>query len=137
VEASGLGCRRLLVRVITIVPRHSNPNLAHLSSREIQSKRLILRDNITVSAAQDRLTSQMPLTEKVAFADKVVDNSAGVIELERQVAELATYLRAKAGWSWRISWLLPPVGLIFAAWSLASRALLRHVGNKRASNKRV
>jgi dephospho-CoA kinase len=106
---------------------------ARLSSRELQLQRLILRDNITVSAAQDMLAAQMPLSEKVAFADKVVDNSAGVIELEHQVAVLAASLRAKAGWSWRISWLLPPIGIIFAAWSLASRALLRYLGDRRAN----
>ncbi|KIM31836.1 hypothetical protein M408DRAFT_327250 [Serendipita vermifera MAFF 305830] len=105
-------------------------------SREIQTKRLIDRDNITVSAAQDRLSSQMALTDKVGYADKVIDNSSGVIELERQVAELAASLRAKAGWSWRLAWLVPPAGVLLAIWSLASRALLRYIGNKRAARSR-
>ena len=117
-----------------VILQVSRSDLSDTSSREIQLQRLILRDNITVSAAQDMVASQMPLSEKVAFADKVVDNSAGVVELEHQVAVLAASLRAKAGWSWRISWLLPPIGIILAAWNLASRTLLRYLGDRRANS---
>jgi len=112
---------------------HMNMHLTIFhSSRELQLKRLVERDNITLTAAQDRVASQMAIADKVAYADKVLDNSAGVVELERQVSELATSLRAKAGWSWRLNWIFPPLGLVFAAWSLGSRAIYRTVGSKKA-----
>jgi dephospho-CoA kinase len=88
------------------------------------------RDNITLTAAQDRVASQMAIDEKITYADKVLDNSAGVVELERQVAELATSLTNRAGWSWRLCWIFPPLGLVLAAWSLGTRALYRSVGSK-------
>lgn len=118
-----MGGRYLLVRLHITSFCHILTRL--YSSKELQLKRLMERDNISLTAAQDRMASQMPIKEKVTYADKVLDNSSGVVELERQVADLAASLRAKAGWTWRLSWLFPPLGLVFAAWSLASRALFR------------
>jgi dephospho-CoA kinase len=88
------------------------------------------RDNIRLTAAQDRVASQMAISEKIAYADKILDNSAGVVELERLVTELATSLRAKAGWSWRLCWIFPPLGLVLGGWSLGTRAIYRSVGSK-------
>ncbi|KAG8824620.1 hypothetical protein FRC19_001406 [Serendipita sp. 401] len=103
-------------------------------SKEIQLRRLMDRDGIPVSAAQDRIASQMLLSDKVEYADRIIDNSSGLVELERQVDELAASLRAKAGWSWRLSWLFPPWGLVLALWKLSLRALVRHVSGSGTVN---
>lgn len=105
------------------------------SSRELQQKRLMDRDQIPLSAAQDRLNSQMPLGDKIYYADKVVDNSAGLAELEAQVTTLAITLRSQAGWSWRISWLFPPWGLVSAGLTLARRAIGRTVDQWRGRGR--
>src|SRR5579871_3488219 len=83
------------------------------------------RDKLPLTAAQDRLNAQMPLTDKIYYADKVVDNSAGLAELEAQVTTLAITLGSEAGWTWRVSWLFPPWGLFSAGLALARRALRR------------
>ena len=77
----------------------------------------------------------MPMSDKVVYADKVIDNSAGLAELERQVSDLATSLRAKAGWTWRLSWLFPPAGALFALYSLLARALFRRLAKKPAKGR--
>ncbi|KAG8834675.1 hypothetical protein FRC17_007760 [Serendipita sp. 399] len=96
-------------------------------SKDIQLQRLMNRDGSAVTAAQDRIASQMLLSDKVQYADRIIDNSSGLVELERQIDELAAALRAKAGWSWRLSWLFPPWGIVAALWSLSIRALVRHI----------
>jgi dephospho-CoA kinase len=88
------------------------------------------RDKIPVTSAQDRLAAQMPLKEKVAYADRILDNSAGHTELKQQVGELVKSLQGEAGWTWRLSWLVPPVGLLFAGWCLIRRALVRYLRSK-------
>ena len=58
-------------------------------SPETQLKRLIERNNLTEQLARDRIASQMPLSEKKARADVVIDND-GDIE--------ATYAQIDAAW---------------------------------------
>ena len=43
---------------------------------EMQRARLMARDGIEETAAEQRLAAQLPLSEKVAVADFVIDNSA-------------------------------------------------------------
>jgi dephospho-CoA kinase len=45
------------------------------ADREQQIQRLVLRDKFTREQALARITSQMPLAEKRAYADYVIDNS--------------------------------------------------------------
>jgi len=83
-------------------------------SPEIQLQRLMARDRSSREAATGRLNAQLPIGEKVDYADIVIDNSGSLQELEGQIKSLITKLRRKAGWSWRISWLIPPWGLLSA-----------------------
>ena len=61
-----------------------------------QVERLQLRNGLDAQAALERVRAQMPLSEKVKFADRVVDNRGDLDELEGQVAELALWLRKKS-----------------------------------------
>ena len=79
------------------------------------------RDGYSREDAYARVKSQMSISEKVSYADIVVDNSATRNELEAHVQSLIHELDAAVGWTWRISWLLPPVGLFSAAWILLRR----------------
>ena len=88
-------------------------------------QRLIMRDNLTQMAAQDRLTAQVPLIDKVEYADRVIENSGGLQELACQVDTVVAALRRKAGWSWWFSWWFPPLGVVMAIWRIMERNM-RH-----------
>lgn len=52
---------------------------------EIQAKRLMERDGISREMAQSILAAQLPIEEKKAYADFIVDNSGPLDETKRQV----------------------------------------------------
>ena len=54
-------------------------------SAEQQIKRMIERDRLSLEQAQSRINSQLPLAEKVARADVVLDNSSTPEALLKQV----------------------------------------------------
>ncbi|MBU6429571.1 MAG: dephospho-CoA kinase [Cyanobacteria bacterium REEB65] len=54
-------------------------------SQQAQLARLMGRDRIDRSAAELRLAAQMPLEQKVARADRVIDNDGSLADLERSV----------------------------------------------------
>ncbi|MEB3179387.1 MAG: dephospho-CoA kinase [Nostocaceae cyanobacterium] len=56
-----------------------------ICSEQQQLKRLIQRNNLTLEAAQARINSQLPLAEKVARANVVLDNSSSLEMLLKQV----------------------------------------------------
>jgi len=88
-------------------------------SPEIQLQRLMARDGSSRENALARLNAQLPIAEKVQYADFVVDNSGSLQDLKNQVETLVTKLHRQAGWTWRLNWLIPPLGLLSAAWTLA------------------
>lgn len=53
----------------------------------IQLARLMLRDNLTESAARQRMESQMPIEEKRLRGDIVIDNAGSREETEAQLAK--------------------------------------------------
>ena len=78
------------------VPLLIEVNLQHLfhkillvyTSRKTQIERLILRDGITEEEANRILDAQLPIDEKVAFADFVINNEKGLEETRKQVEDL-------------------------------------------------
>ncbi|WP_166242260.1 dephospho-CoA kinase [Paenibacillus turpanensis] len=60
--------------------------------RELQLKRLMARDGINESEAEQRLLAQMPIEEKRKLAAHVIDNSGSMQETESQVIN---YLQKK------------------------------------------
>ena len=83
------------------------------------------RDGSTREDARARLLAQLPIADKLEFADTVVDNSGTQAELEVQVDELARRLYLEAGWLWRLKWWIPPIGLLSALWTLIWRRVKR------------
>jgi len=55
---------------------------------EVQLKRLMERDKLSVKEAQLRIESQMPLEEKLKKADRVIDNSGTLQETWDQVERI-------------------------------------------------
>ena len=56
--------------------------------REIQIERLIKRDGITREAAESILKAQMPIDEKLGYADFVIHNEGTLEETRRQVEQV-------------------------------------------------
>ncbi|KAF8522204.1 dephospho-CoA kinase-domain-containing protein [Hysterangium stoloniferum] len=96
-------------------------------SSQVQLTRLMERDGSTESAASSRLNAQMPISQKLAYADYVLDNSGTIKDSEIQVGSLVKRLRRQAGWYWIASWLIPPLGLLSATSTLMFRAIRRRV----------
>ncbi|MDR3071159.1 MAG: dephospho-CoA kinase [Endomicrobium sp.] len=55
---------------------------------DIQVKRLMLRDNLDNAAAKKRIHSQMPLKEKIKFANFVIDNTGSKEDLKKNINNL-------------------------------------------------
>ncbi|KAJ1307978.1 hypothetical protein OPQ81_002053 [Rhizoctonia solani] len=100
-------------------------------SKELQMQRLMRRDSSDRAAAQSRVSSQLPLASKLEYADIVIDNSGSIADTERQIASLVQKLEKETGWTWLVSWVIPPVGLLLAGWCLAWRAIKRGRKTKR------
>ena len=58
-----------------------------LIAPEEQLCRLIRRNKMNRDEAEDRLKSQMPITEKIALADIVIDNEGSITETEKKVKQ--------------------------------------------------
>jgi dephospho-CoA kinase len=56
--------------------------------REIQLKRLMERNDLSLEDAEARIKSQMPLSEKVTLADAVINNNGTITETKKQVMEV-------------------------------------------------
>ena len=52
---------------------------------ELQLQRLRERDKLSEAEAQKRLTSQMPLQEKIKYAQRVIDNSGTIINTKKTI----------------------------------------------------
>lgn len=89
------------------------------------------RDKITEEAALPRIRAQMPITDKVHYADRVLDNSGTLEDLKVQVDSLLVKLRNKVKWTWLPCWIFPPLGLFVGAWTLFSRTYLRRMKHKK------
>ncbi|HVO85268.1 MAG TPA: dephospho-CoA kinase [Syntrophobacteria bacterium] len=63
---------------------------------EIQLARLMARDRVSLDEARGALAAQMPLREKLAFADYVVDNSGSLAETQVQVEAVWRELLSQA-----------------------------------------
>ncbi|KAG5653238.1 hypothetical protein H0H81_001621 [Sphagnurus paluster] len=104
-------------------------------SADIQLQRLMLRDNSTREEALARLNSQLPIAEKVAYADFVLDNSGSPQELSSQVDAFVDKLDKEMGPLWWIGYILPFVSLFSAFWLLGSRWMRRRFQRRRRAKK--
>ncbi|RHZ74173.1 hypothetical protein Glove_227g171 [Diversispora epigaea] len=88
-------------------------------SDQIQINRLINRENFSESIARQRINSQLPLKEKVKYADYVIDNSGDIKTTEEQVEKILNITKPSS-LNWLLSWWGPPILAI----SLAIKGLL-------------
>ena len=58
------------------------------ASEEMQLSRLENRDQLSNMEARNRVKAQLPMTQKIARADYVIDNNGRIEELQEQVAVL-------------------------------------------------
>jgi len=56
--------------------------------RDLQLERLAARDGLTRAEASRRVDAQMPVEEKIAYADFLIDTSGSLGDTERQVQEV-------------------------------------------------
>jgi dephospho-CoA kinase len=56
--------------------------------RELQIERLLKRDGISREAAENILKAQLPIDEKLGYADFVIHNEGSLEETRKQVADL-------------------------------------------------
>ncbi|KII88266.1 hypothetical protein PLICRDRAFT_41427 [Plicaturopsis crispa FD-325 SS-3] len=106
-------------------------------SADIQLQRLMKRDNSSREDASSRLNSQIPISEKVQYADMIIDNSGSPQELEAHVDQVVKRLEKEVGSTWRLSWLFPPFGVLSALWVLGWRALKRYRSRKGQKTKDI
>ena len=79
--------------VVCVIPLLIEANLVDLVSEvwvvtcdpDQQLQRLQKRNQLSFDQAQDRIHSQMPLSEKIKIADVVLDNSSDLATLQQQV----------------------------------------------------
>lgn len=62
---------------------------------ELQVTRVMARDGLDEAAARARLAAQAPLEAKLAAATYVIQNDAGLAELEREIARVHTAICAR------------------------------------------
>ncbi len=67
------------------------------AEEEQQLKRLMARDLLSHDQAMDRIRSQMPLGEKRAHADYVIENTGDRAETERRTREIFELLKKNSG----------------------------------------
>ncbi len=65
------------------------------ADEDTQVKRIVARDGLTEEEALRRIRAQMPLKEKLAYADYVIYNDKDIKDTERQVLEIVEKLKAK------------------------------------------
>ncbi|MCI3923954.1 dephospho-CoA kinase [Paenibacillus sp. TRM 82003] len=64
--------------------------------REVQLERLMSRDGLSLEDATKRLAAQMPIEEKRALADVVIDNGGSLQDTEKQVEGYIASLRERS-----------------------------------------
>ncbi len=93
--------------IILDIPLLFESKLTHLVEKVIvvyipepmQLERLIARSGLTEEEAQKMVQAQLPIEEKKARADIIIDNSGSITETERQVDHLWKWLASKSGFA--------------------------------------
>jgi dephospho-CoA kinase len=82
--------------ILSDVPLLFEGNMQHLFDSTVlvliapdeQIRRLIARNRVSKKEAEKRLKSQMPINEKIALADIVIDNEGSIPETEKRVGQV-------------------------------------------------
>ena len=63
------------------------------TKEKIQIERLMDRDNISYQDAYKKIKSQMPIEQKIEYANRIIDNNNGLNELAVQVKKLLNFFK--------------------------------------------
>ena len=82
--------------VLSDIPLLFEGNMQHLFDLTMlvliapkeQIRRLMARNGVSKEDAEKRLKSQMPISEKIALADIVIDNEGSIPETEKRVEQV-------------------------------------------------
>jgi dephospho-CoA kinase len=82
--------------VLSDIPLLFEGNMQHLFDLTMlvliapkeQIRRLMARNGVSKEEAEKRLKSQMPISEKIALADIVIDNEGSIPETEKRVGQI-------------------------------------------------
>ena len=85
---------------------------ASISSEEQQLERMMNRDGFSEEEAQQRIASQLPLSEKIRRANYVIDNSQEVRFTEQQAFALYHEMRRRSVYCGLYKWLMVLVLLL-------------------------
>lgn len=120
---------------------------------EDQLKRMLARDGeskgLTEEDAKQRLNAQLPLDDKLVYADTILDNSASLnerlededalqtpewtkalekktslalrVQVDKMVARWVDSYSGLGSVQWLLQWLVPPFGLLAGAWRAWTR----------------
>ncbi|WP_110114080.1 dephospho-CoA kinase [Bacillus sp. CGMCC 1.16541] len=86
--------------VVLDIPLLFESDLTHLVDRvivvyvdeDVQLARLMKRNGLTEEEAKSRIQSQMPLVQKIALADSVINNNGSIEETKVQLLSALAYL---------------------------------------------
>ena len=87
-EGEALACYEAALIVENGVAAAFRPLVVVSAPEELQVARAIARDGSTPEEARARIRAQMPLAEKVAVADFVIENTGSLDELARRTDEV-------------------------------------------------
>ncbi|EIW71761.1 hypothetical protein TREMEDRAFT_27919 [Tremella mesenterica DSM 1558] len=104
---------------------------------KLQISRLLSRPSptpLSITQAQARISSQMPLSQKAIYATCIIDNSGSLPELATQVDRLISKWKkqqgGETGWWWRLC-RIPPIGLTAGVVCLVRRWIMMRKGRRR------
>jgi dephospho-CoA kinase len=90
----------IIMDIPLLFETHRTQGLAEIivvfTPEPIQRQRLMARDHLSPEAAEARIRSQMPMTEKIRRATMTIDNSGSPVETERQALAVFQYLMQRA-----------------------------------------
>jgi dephospho-CoA kinase len=73
------------------------PLVVVATPEEVQLERAAARDAATIDEVRARIRAQMPLAEKIAVADHVIENTGTLEDLERKTEAVLTAICSKLG----------------------------------------
>jgi dephospho-CoA kinase len=80
----------------SVAYKKMDKNIVVYADEGVQVKRLMKRDGLTKDEAEKRIKAQMPLREKVRFADYIIDGNKALNMVKKQVKTTLERLREKA-----------------------------------------
>jgi dephospho-CoA kinase len=100
-EAGARGARVVFYEAALLVENSAHRGLDGLvvvaASPEVQERRLVERDGLTVAEARARIASQLPVEAKRKAATWVIENDGDRAALEARVAEVVREVEARFG----------------------------------------